>query len=57
MVATIPVTATSSASPREPNRARTKSAGVTRPCTCATDHSRVSATNPSGYPTMANGTA
>jgi hypothetical protein len=48
MVATMPVMATSRASVEEPNRARTKSAGVTNPCTCETDHSRISTRKTSG---------
>ncbi|GAA3446755.1 hypothetical protein GCM10018955_61940 [Planomonospora venezuelensis] len=42
MVATMPVIATSSASVGEPKRARTKSAGVTKPWMCETDQSRIS---------------
>src|SRR5256885_4650550 len=57
MVATIPVTATSSAMVEEPDRARTKSAGVTNPCRCETDHSRASTTNTSGYTMTVYGTA
>ena len=41
IVATIPVIATSSASSGESNRVRTKSAGVTKPCRCDTDQSRI----------------
>ena len=48
MVATMPVIATSSAIVDEPDRARTKSAGVTKPCRCDTDHSRHSTRNTSG---------
>jgi hypothetical protein len=48
MVATIPVTATSNAMVDEPDRDRTKSAGVTKPCRCDTDHSRARIRNTSG---------
>lgn len=48
IVATMPVTATSSASIEEPWRARTKSAGVTKPCTWLTDQSRISTRNTIG---------
>ncbi len=48
MVATMPVIATSRASVDDPNRARTKSAGVTKPCTCDTDHSRITTRKISG---------
>ena len=48
MVATMPVIATSSARIGEPNRLRTKSAGVTNPCRCETDQSRHSTRNTSG---------
>ena len=57
IVATIPVSATSSASVGEPERARTKSAGVTKPCTWLTDHSRASTRKTSGYTTIVYGTA
>ncbi len=40
IVARMPVTATASPRPREPCRPSTKSAGVTYPCRCETDHSR-----------------
>ena len=48
MVATMPVIAMSSARVGEPNRARTKSAGVTNPCRCDTDHIRHSTRNTIG---------
>ncbi len=48
IVATMPVIATSSASVGEPNRARTKSAGVTNPCRCDTDQSRIRTRKNSG---------
>src|SRR5215475_16231158 len=57
MVATIPVIATSSAMVDEPERARTKSAGVTKPCRCETDQSRSSTTNTIGYTMTVYGTA
>ncbi len=53
----MPVIATSSASVGEPNRARTKSAGVTNPCTCDTDQSRIRNRNTSGYTMIVYGTA
>ena len=40
MVARMPVTAIASESQREPYRPPTKSAGVTYPWRCETDHSR-----------------
>src|SRR5258705_10812764 len=57
MVATMPVIATSSAMVDEPDRARTKSAGVTKPCRWDTDHSRASTTNTNGYTITVYGTA
>src|SRR5215475_10087491 len=57
MVGTMPVMATSSAMVDEPERARTKSAGVTKPCRCDTDQSRTSGTNTSGYTMTVYGTA
>jgi hypothetical protein len=48
IVATMPVTATRRAIVDDPDRARTKSAGVTKPCRCETDHSRQSTRNTSG---------
>src|SRR5438034_3896772 len=57
IVATIPVTATSSAMVEEPDRARTKSAGVTKPCRCDTDHRRTRTTNTIGYTMTVYGTA
>ena len=44
MVPTIAVTATSTDRAGEPNRARTNSEVLTKPCTWATDHSLGSAT-------------
>ena len=44
----IPVIATSSAIVGESNRDRTKSAGVTKPRTWLTDHSRMTTRNTSG---------
>src|SRR5690348_8781205 len=57
IVATIPVIAISSASVREPNRARTNSAGVTKPCRWDTDHNRISTRNTGGYVTTVYGIA
>ena len=57
MVATRPVIETTSAKARESNRARTKSAEVTKPCLCDTDQSRIRTRNTSGYSTMVYGTA
>ena len=48
MVATMPVIATTSARLEEPWRPRTKSAGVTKPRTCATDHMRIAASRATG---------
>jgi hypothetical protein len=48
MVATMPVIAMTRASVGEPNLARTKSAGVTNPCRCDTDHRRTSTRNAIG---------
>jgi hypothetical protein len=48
MVATMPSTAMPVPSGREPNRARTNSAGVTKPCTWQTDQNRASTTNSIG---------
>ncbi len=47
-VATMPVTATTRPSGREPKRARMNSAEVTNPCACATDQNRVLTRNTSG---------
>ena len=47
-MATMPVMAMSSASVGEPERARTKSAGVTNPLTWLTDHSRARTMNTIG---------
>ncbi len=57
IVATMPVMATSSAIVGESNRARTKSAGVTKPCTWLTDHSRTRNSSTSGYTMIVYGTA
>ena len=48
IVATMPVIAISSASVGDSNRARTKSAGVTKPCRCETDQSRTRTRKTSG---------
>jgi hypothetical protein len=48
IVATMPVMATIRPSVRDPNRAFTNSAGVTKPCTCDTDQKRASTTNSIG---------
>ena len=53
----MPVIAMSSARVGEPERARTKSAGVTKPLRWLTDHSRASTTKTIGYTTIVYGTA
>lgn len=57
IVARMPVSATATDSPRDPYRPRTKSAGVTYPCTRETDHSRGRNRNTSGYAMIVYGTA
>ena len=44
----MPVIAISRASVGEPNRVRTKSAGVTKPCRCETDQSRTTTRKTNG---------
>ncbi len=57
IVARMPVTATASESPLEPNRPRTKSEVVTYPCRWLTDHRRGRKVKTSGYTRIVYGTA